>query len=196
MTMSNAPSSDVHERSWTKAEYYRLAELGFFRGQRVELIGGSLMVMSPQGAPHALGLVLVTNALTSLIHLPLHVRCQLPLDLGASTEPEPDIAVVDGPPRRFGTAHPTTAVLIVEVSDTTLAYDRGRKGSLYASVGIADYWIVNLVTPQVEVYRDPVPDPAQPFGFRYAQRVEHRPGDHITPLAVPGVTIPVVDLLP
>jgi len=86
--------------------------------------------------------------------------------------------------------------LVVGISDSTLAYDRGRKASLYASAGILDYWIINLVTPQVEIYRDPVADTAAPFGHRYSQRVDHLPGAILTPLALPNSTVAVVDLLP
>ncbi len=93
--------------------------------------------------------------------------------------------------------HPTTAVLIVEVSDTTLASDRHRKASLYACVGIADYWIINLVHNQVEVYRNPVADAAQPFGFRYADATILRVAtDTVSPLAESTIQIKVSDLLP
>lgn len=194
--MTTATDHPVRERTWTKEEYYRLGELGFFRGQRVELLEGVLMVMSPQGAPHGGTVHLVAKVLEGFFLPPFLVRAQLPLDLGAATEPEPDIAVVQGTLRQFQVAHPTHADLIVEVSETTLAYDRGRKASLYASAGIRDYWVVNLVTPQVEVYRDPVPDPAEPFGYRYAVRVDRLPGDVVSPLALPTAVIPVVDLLP
>src|SRR5262249_31704863 len=94
------------------------------------------------------------------------------------------------------TDHPTTALLVVEVSDTTLAYDRHRKASLYACVGIADYWIVNLVHNQVELYRSPAADSAQPYGFRYADATIRRPGDTVSPLAKPKARVKVADLLP
>ena len=186
----------VWPRRWSKDEYYRLGELGFFRGQKVELIGGQLMVQSPQLAPHASGIVLSMAALQAVFTSGCHVRPQLPLDLGQPSEPEPDVAVVVGTLRQYLQAHPTTALLIVEVADTTLANDRNRKGSLYASSGIADYWIVNLVDNQVEVYRDPVPDPTQPFGSRYATRIELHAGDVINPLALPQASVAVADLLP
>jgi Uma2 family endonuclease len=93
-------------------------------------------------------------------------------------------------------AHPTTALFIVEISDTTLSHDRNRKGSLYAAARIQDYWIVNLVDRQLEVYRDPVPDPAQPFGMSYSQRTILAPGDTVSPLALPQAQIAVADLFP
>ena len=90
---------------------------------------------------------------------------------------------------------PTTALLVVEVSDSSLARDRAIKGSLYAAGGVADYWIVNLVQRQLEVYRDPIADPAAFFGAHYATRVILIPGDHVVPLAAPSVKILVADLL-
>src|SRR5262249_49797536 len=81
-------------------------------------------------------------------------------------------------------------------ADPTLATDRGDKGSLYASAGVPGYWVINLVDNVVEVYRNPVPDPSQRFGHRYATRTDHHAGDQVAPLALPGVTVPVAELLP
>jgi Uma2 family endonuclease len=94
------------------------------------------------------------------------------------------------------TGHPPTAVLVVEVSETTLAYDRGEKASLYAAAGVEDYWVVDLVNRRVEVYRDPRPDPTRPHGAGYTQVTAHDPADTITPLAAPTVGVKVADLLP
>jgi len=82
------------------------------------------------------------------------------------------------------------------VSDATLDFDRTRKGSLYAATGISDYWIVNLVQRQLEVYRDPVADSTEPFGFRYGSHTILHPGGVVTPLAAPQARIRVADLLP
>jgi Uma2 family endonuclease len=119
------------------------------------------------------------------------------LDLSPHSVPDPDLAVVPGTPRSYMTAsNPTTALLIVEVSESTLPYDRRAKASLYAAAGIADYWIVNLVQRQLEVHRDPVADTAQPYGFRYASRSILDPADVVAPLAAPQARITVADLLP
>ena len=188
--------SDIPERKWTKAEYYRLGELGFFRGQKVELIEGRLMVFAPQNSSHADIVDRVGDALRGLFPTGCRIRCQLPIDLGQSTEPEPDYAVVRGTRGQFFSAHPTTAELIVEVSDSTLSYDRANKGSLYARAGIADYWIVNLVDQQVEVYRDPVPDSAQAHGWRYDTRIDLTPPAMVSPLVLASAAVAVADLLP
>ena len=186
----------VRPRRWTKAEYYRLGELGFFRGQKVELIEGELMVASPQNSLHSDIVDLVDDVLSLAFPTGYRIRCQLPIDLGQPTEPEPDVAVVVGRRRQFLASHPTTAELIVEVADSSLDYDRGRKGGLYAASAIRDYWIVNLVNNQVEVYRDPVPDPTAPYGWRYASRTDLHGGDSVSPLALPQAIIAVADLLP
>jgi Uma2 family endonuclease len=184
-------------RPWrfTKKQYYRLGELGFFRGKRVELIEGRLMVLCPQNAPHATGVQDAAAVLQAVFASGYVVRQQFPLDLGQTSEPEPDVAVVQGTRAQYRNAHPTTAELIVEVSDTTLSYDRRRKGSLYARAGVQDYWIGNLVQRQVEVYRDPVPDATQLYGYRYASRTDLAAPATVSPLALPGVSIPVADLV-
>src|SRR3954447_16591547 len=88
--------SGVRARRWSKAEYYRLGELGFFRGQRVELVEGRLMVLSPQGPTHSAIVDQVARALESIFGPGHWVRRQYPLDLGQTTEPEPDVSVVQG----------------------------------------------------------------------------------------------------
>jgi Uma2 family endonuclease len=186
----------VRQRRFSKREYYRMAELGFFHGQRVELIEGRIMVQSPQKPPHSFRTDRARRILEDCFGTTSCVRMQLPIDLGAVIEPEPDVAVVPGDADLYRTVHPTSAVLIVEVADTTLSYDRRRKGSLYARAGVPDYWIVNLVQRQVEVYRAPIPDAGAPHGHRYSARTDLLPGASITPLALPGVSIAVADLLP
>jgi Uma2 family endonuclease len=186
----------VQPKRWSKQEYYRLSELGFFQGQRVELIEGRLMVHSPQQSLHAAVVDVVDDVLGRLFGTGYLVRCQLPLDLGLVLEPEPDVVVVPGTRWQYLKAHPTTANLIVEVADTTLDYDRGKKGSLYARAGISDYWIVNVVDMQVEVYRDPVSDPTAPNGHRYNTRTDLRPPMTVSPLALPAAIVAVADLLP
>jgi Uma2 family endonuclease len=184
-------------RRWTKAEYYHMAELGWFEGQRVELVEGEVVVMSPEKPRHYSSLDRVADVVRALFGAEYWVRAQAPLDLGESTEPEPDVAVVRGRRDLFERSgvHPTTAVLIVEVSESSLIYDRTRKGSLYAARRIADYWIVNLAEGQLEVYRDPTADPSEEFGFRYQSSIVPKSGESVTPLALPDRAIRVADLL-
>lgn len=183
-------------RLWTRDEYYRMGELGWFRGQRVELLDGEIMVLSPQGPSHATSTDRVRRVLEHTLGEGVWVRMQLPVDFGSYSEPEPDVSVVTGSLEDYTSAHPTTVLLIVEVSDTTLSYDRNRKASLYARAGIADYWIINLVNGQLEVRRQPVPNPTKRYGFDYNEVTILHDGESVAPLCRPQVRIPVCDLLP
>ncbi|MBY0525924.1 MAG: Uma2 family endonuclease [Gemmataceae bacterium] len=187
-------SDGPHARLWTKAEYYRLGELGFFDGQKVELWEGEIVVSSPRKWLHASTVDRVAEVLRNHFGNGYWVRTQLPVDLGQVREPEPDVSVVPGG-REDYTAHPTAAELIVEVSDTTLAAGRGPKGSLYARGGVSDYWIINLVDQRLEVYRNPQSDPAQRYGYGYANATTLQATDVIVPLALPLLRIPVTELL-
>jgi Uma2 family endonuclease len=181
---------------WTKDEYYRLCEEGWFNGRRVQLIGGEIVEMPAQHNFHLSSVTKTQKALEAVFGSGYWVRAQGTLDLSPLSVPGPDIAVVVGSYLNPPSTNPTTALLVVEVSETTLAYDRNVKSCLYAAAEISDYWIVNLVDRQLEVYRDPVADPSRPFGHRYATRTIHDPGDTVTPVALPGASIAVADLLP
>ncbi|MGL4554823.1 MAG: Uma2 family endonuclease [Gemmataceae bacterium] len=195
--MSTVPRqrSGVRRRPLSKAEYYALGEAGFFRGEKVELIEGQLVVQSPQESPHYTHIRRVARVLEAVFGPGHDVRQQGPLDLGQITEPEPDVAVVAGTFEDYLDHHPTTALLIVEVSVSTLAYDRGRKASLYARAGVADYWIVNVPDLQLEVHRDPAPDATAAFGHSYSLRQTLRAGAAVSPLARPTAAVAVSDLL-
>jgi Uma2 family endonuclease len=182
-------------RRWTKEEYYRLGREGFFTGRRVELMAGEIIEMSPIGPLHA--------AVTTHVRLVLeqnfpghHVRAQSPFDAADDSEPEPDLAVVQGSPLDYVDAHPKKVALIVEVADWSIKYDRGPKASRCAASGVADYWVFNLPARHVEVFRDPQPDPTQPFGYAYATHFIVSVEGTLSPLLLPGVSIAVRDLLP
>ena len=106
--------------------------------------------------------------------------------LASDSEPEPDLSVVPGNPMDYWDAHPATALLLVEVSDTTLEHDRRRKGSLYARANIQDYWIVNIIDRCVEVYREP-----HEGVYRSCQQCF--PGADLSPLSAPKARISVAD---
>ena len=188
--------ADPETKRWTRDEFYRMVEDGYFDGQRAELIGGEVLVMSPQNPPHFSEIKRIETQLQFVFDKGFWIRTQGPLSLGLDSDPEPDLAVVKGTFEDFSNSHPTSALLIVEVADTTLDYDRGRKASLYASAGIADYWIVNLRDHQLEVCRKPVRERSQPFGFRYDQITILKSGRKITPLAKPKSVLSVGKLLP
>ncbi len=189
------PLTKPRTRRWTRAEYERLGDLGFFNGKRVELIDGEIIQMPAMKNPHAVSLGLTEDALRRAFGPKCWVRPQVPLVLGRWSEPEPDLAVVPGGPRDY-TDHPTSALLVVEISDTSLWFDRTHKARDYARSGIADYWIVNLVDRQLEVHRQPQRDPARGRRFLYGSRTILTTGNVVSPLAAPHATIAVDDLLP
>jgi Uma2 family endonuclease len=181
---------------WTRDEYYRLAEDGYFAGKRVMLIDGEVLTMAPHNEPHAWGVLNTQMALLTALGDQFSCRPQLPLNLGLSSDPEPDVAVVAGPRPRQPGPHPTTALLVVEVSDSSLTYDTGDKASLYAAGGITDYWVVDLVHNRLVVFRDPKPDPAARFGHGYTSIRYLDRADSVAPLAAAASPIAVADLLP
>jgi Uma2 family endonuclease len=183
--------ADPQTRRWTRDEYYQIADLGFFQDQRVELIEGEIIEMAPQKDVHAGVTGLVQRALENAFDVGYWVRVQLPLHFTNISEPEPDIAVVQGGPRDYiGTGHPRTALLVVEVSEATLRFDRGKKARLYAAAGIAEYWIVNLIDKCVEVHRFP-------GGDAYTDIKPYKSGESISPLnAAQGAAAAVLDILP
>ena len=137
--MRQAPFTSKH---WRRMEYERLVDLGVFEGEPLELIGGQLIVAEPKGSPHAAGVEMAGEALRAALPPGWVVRMQNPVALDDESVPEPDVAVVRGRHSDYRHAHPARAALIIEVAESSLAFDRKQKGSLYARAGIADYWIV------------------------------------------------------
>lgn len=179
---------------WTVREYYQMAELGFFHGKRVELIRGEIVEMSPMKSPHATSIRLLERLLTKIFGQGFDVRSQLPMSFSKADEPEPDIAVVKGTIRDYSDAHPKSATLLVEVSNTTLRFDREEKAELYAENKIEEYWIVNLKERRLEVHRRPQKD--KNLGFFYSEVTIVGEGESVSPLAKPSAKIKVADMLP
>jgi len=156
---------------------------------RLELLDGEIIDMAPQKSRHATAIRLLEETLKGCFGTGHDTRAQLPLALNANSEPEPDIAVVPGSPRDYRDAHPTTALLIVEVADASLAYDRVRKLAAYARAGIPEYWILDLNGETLEVCR-------HPLGDTYGERRILKRGDRVAPLAGSGADFEVADILP
>jgi Uma2 family endonuclease len=184
------PATQRRLRNFSRRDYENMIGAGIIgEDEHVELIGGRIIAMSPEGPVHAGAIDLCAEALRRAFGSSHTVRVQHPLAVDLEDEPEPDVAVVRGGPRDHLAEHPHAAVLVVEVAESSLAYDRGDKALLYARAGFADYWIVNLVERRVEVHRDPTP-----AGYR--SRVSLAAGDEIAPLAAPAARIAVAALLP
>jgi Uma2 family endonuclease len=183
-------------RRWTRAEYDRLIDLGVFEDDNIELIGGQLIVAEPKGAYHSAAVSTADYALRAVLPPGWIVRTQASISLDDESEPEPDLVVVPGRPADYRHAHPACPPLVIEVSDSRLAFDRVHKGSLFARAGIQDYWIVNLIDRMLEVYRDPAADASAIYGWRYGSLTSLTPRDVVAPLAFPSIRILVSDLLP
>jgi len=191
--MAQIPLTD---RRWTRKEYDRLGELGVFQCEPLELIGGHLIVAEPKGSYHVTSVAMVGRALRTALPPGWTVRLQDPIALDDESEPEPDVAVVPGDLPDYVAEHPQRPVLVVEVAESSLAFDRRRKGSLYARGGVQDYWIVNLVDRVLEVHRDPVADASAVYGFHYRSVERVTTAGSVTLLALPAVRLAISDLLP
>lgn len=148
----------AQRRLFTVSDYYKMAEVGILSpDDRVELIRGEILKMSPIKSPHA-GIV---NELSELLILALSGRAtvtvQNPLRINKNSEPEPDIVVAKYRKDKYRAAHPRPedVFLLIEVADSSLSFDRNVKTPLYAQAGIPEYWIVNLNDRQIEVFRSP-----------------------------------------
>lgn len=184
----------ISDYRFTRDEYHRMARSGLFQDKRVELINGRILTMPPMG--HAHGKAVMVGAQALRVAFPedhFTVRVQLPFEAANGSEPEPDFCMVTGPARSID-KHPDTALLVVEIADATLDFDRGEKASVYAASGVADYWIVNLVDRVVEVYRRP--HEVAGGAWTYDAAVRYSGGQAIVPLAQEDVQIRVDDLLP
>lgn len=169
-----------------RAEYEQMVALGWFQDERIELLQGALVTMSPQGSRHAQVLSRLVRLLVTALGTRAEVRPQCPLAVAGDSEPEPDIAVVA--PGEYREAHPTTALLVVEIADASLQKDRGLKARLYAACGIPEYWIVNLVEGVIEVH-------TQPQGQIYRHIARSGPGATIPLVAFPDFALAVDDAL-
>jgi hypothetical protein len=182
---------------FTVDEYHRLIEIGIItENDNLELIEGYVVQKMGKNPPHSCSLGLTTKLLNRLIPANWIVRVQDPITLSDS-EPEPDLAVARGDARTFATHHPRPSDIgvVIEVADSSLAYDRADKTRIYGRAGIVCYWIINLVDAQIEVYTSPSGSTASPG---YAQRQDYRPGDAV-PFLLDGAliaNIPVQELLP
>ncbi|MEG3990665.1 Uma2 family endonuclease [Microcoleus sp. S28C3] len=148
----------VTAKRFSIAEYHRLGELGFFApDERVELIRGEIIIMAAKGRLHSFCNSLLVEELIILLARRARVRAQEPIILSDDSEPEPDVVIARNRADRYLSSHPEPAdiLLVIEVSDSTLKYDRATKLSLYAETGISNYWILNLVDNQLEMHSEP-----------------------------------------
>jgi Uma2 family endonuclease len=180
---------------WSKSIYYQMAEMGWFRDKRVELIHGEIIEMAAMGTIHLTAVGMALRALMNVFGTDYVVAAPGVLDLSPASEPEPDIAVYRDSPEHLAQQKPRTASLVVEVSDTSLRYDRTTKAELYAGANLPEYWIVNPVDRVVEVHRDPA-EGSDGSSSRYMDVRTYMISEEIAPLALPAKAIRVKDLMP
>lgn len=169
-------------------EYVRIAEAGVFDGgPRVELIEGVIVEMSPTGTPHLRAVMWLTRVLVPQLAEAHILSPQQAIALPElKSMPEPDVAVLTVDEVLFRVAE--QPLLVIEASASSLSFDRITKSRLYARHGVPEYWILDIEGGAVEVHREPI-------GDTWASRTVHGPGEVVTPLLLPGVTVDVGDLL-
>ncbi len=171
-----------------------MLDAGLFVGQRLELIDGDLINKMGQNPPHAFAIQRLMAWLMGFLETDC-VRVQLPMQAGGEDTlrslPEPDLAVLRAPKPEHRFHHPRgeEMLLVIEVSDSTLAYDRKDKAPAYARNGVREYWLLNLTDNVLEVFREPSPE-----GYRETRTL--RPEETIAPLAFPDLALRVGDFLP
>jgi len=183
---------EVRRRRFTIEEYYRMGEVGILGPEdRVELIEGEIVEMSPIGPRHATCVTALTRRLLQAVGDRAVLWPQNPVRLLPDSEPRPDVVLLHPPEARYWEhrAEPADAMLVVEVAETSYRYDRHVKLPLYARAGVPEVWIVDLAHAAVEVFREP-----RATGYGSAQRVER--GGTIAPAALPDAAIAVTEILP
>lgn len=191
--ITGAPEPAPNRIRWTRAQCDAIREAGVLTG-RYELIDGEIISKMGQKPPHTSALTLLMERLVALFG-GLYVRIQSTIDVGAAhsayNEPEPDAAVTSEPAAAYADRHPDPddLVLVVEVSDTSLRFDRSTKAALYALAGIQEYWIVDLKGRQLLVHRQPAAD-------GYVEITAFGPDESVAPLARPHSPVRVGALLP
>ena len=191
-TETPGTSSFPVRRKFTVDEYYRMAEAGILHSdERVELIDGEIILMAPIGSRHGSGVARVTTQFVNRSAGAVQVWPQNSVHLGDDLELQPDIAILNPRDDTYAESNPRPGdiLIIIEVSDTTLAYDRDVKSRIYAQANVPENWIMNLPEDCIESFTQPGPD-------GYAQHAIYRRGDTISPSTLPDVAFAVADLLP
>ena len=178
-------SAQLARRRWTVAEYYRMGEAGILtEDDRVELIGGEIVEMSPIGTAHVWSVSALAKHAERSVGDKTGILVQSPFRLADDKEPQPDLVLV-----RLGTPRdrlpgPADVLLVIEVADSSRAYDRGVKLPLYAAAGIPEAWLVDLVAATLERF-------TEPREGRYRQVTLGGGGDTLASTVLPGLAIPV-----
>jgi Uma2 family endonuclease len=181
----------IVRRRFTVEQYQQMAAAGIFdEDDRIELIEGEIVEMSPLGPQHSACVDRLNRMLQKLVRDAAIVRVQSPIRLGRYSEPQPDVTLLQPRADFYAGSHPEPedVLLLVEVADSSLSYDRDLKLPLYARAGIAEVWLVALLPQTIEVYRAPSED-------GYGEKRTARRGETVTALNLPGMVLSAADIL-
>lgn len=173
-------------RPLRRREYEQLVDLGAFEDERVELLRGQLVTMSPQGASHATVTARLAQQLIRMLDDSFDVRSHSPFAATDDSEPEPDVSVSMRQRRRA--YHPSKALLLIEVAESSLRKDRRIKSAIYAENGVPEYWVFDLRTKTVFVH-------TRPEDGQYTLTEKRGRGDVLRPTVLPGVALSVSKIL-
>jgi Uma2 family endonuclease len=185
------PVTSAFRWSFTVAEYHQLQDAGVLgEDDRVELIGGDLVMMSPIGSKHAGYVNRLTRLLVQSTESRAVVAVQNPVHLDEYSEPQPDLVVLSPREDDYTRSHPMPedVLLVIEVADTTADYDRDVKIRAYARAGIAEAWLIDLAAGWLEAYREP-----SSAGYKLLRKV--LPGERVSPQAFPDIALAVSDII-
>ncbi len=174
-------------RRLSRREYDKLVELGVFEDERIELLRGMLVTMSPQGGPHATITSWLVQRLSRILDESFDVRGHCPFAATEDSEPEPDLSISRRTPGSL--EHPKTSLLVIEVAASSLRKDRKIKPSIYGEANVPEYWILDISGAELAVEVHTVPTPR---GYRHVETLHD--GDVLRPTRLPGVEIPVIDI--
>jgi Uma2 family endonuclease len=185
MSVTSAPTYE-----FTVEEYHKLGGVLFDEDDRVELLNGNIIVMSPIGVRHGWAVREIINLFVTLFGRECLVDAQNPVVIDGKSEPQPDVLLVKKSIRTSGRhAHPEDVLLLVEVADSTLTFDRTDKRAAYARNGISEFWLLDLVRNELLVHRES-------DGREYRSVQVFGAKDSVAPLAFPGTSITVSEILP
>ena len=186
------PAETRARYAFTVADYHQLIASGHFkRTDRVELISGELTIMPPIGPEHSFHTTRITNTLPLMLPTGVWLRMNEPITIGNHSEPQPDAAVVRERPDGYRSAHPgpKDVLLIIEVADTSAAFDSQVKSKLYSKAGIPEYWIMDVQEGCLQVFTEP-----SSRGYKHIQVLER--DDTVKSVSINGLAIEVKELMP
>jgi Uma2 family endonuclease len=187
------PMVQAPQRRFTVDEFYRIEEM-LPPDESVELMDGYIILMGPESDPHWMTITRLVK-LFRVFDDTHYTAPHAPYLIGTYFEPKPDLRLLPNDAMKDRKVARSTADLIVEVSVTSLSYDRKEKTSAYAMAGVTDYWIINLVERRVEVYRNPIESKSAIFGYAFGRMQIYNPGESVSPLVKPEASFTVDDLI-